>query len=169
MTDAPPTTSVSPVAEVPYPPANLQEFLQLCDGRWMSLRSTFALDDSDDWHTSERGEITMHHQPGDAGSEHLVISDSQGQVLSSLNFAADGVLQRQGDGSRPGCHGHWQLREGGCMEFNIPASDGAVVIERIWFTKANLRLRSTTLVDGKGTPQQANFCSEIRRVSAPSR
>ena len=35
--------------------------------------------------------------------------------------------------------------------------------------KANLRLRTTTLVDRSGTPQQASFCSEIRRVSSPAR
>ena len=44
---------------------------------------------------------------------------------------------------------------------------GASLRERIWFTKVNLRLRSTTLVDADGTPRLASFCSEIRRVTAP--
>ena len=168
MTDASTTASANQVTELPFPPSSLQEFLQLCDGRWMSLRSTFALDGSDDWHNSTRGEVTMQHQSCAAGSEQLVVGDGQGKTLSSLSFAADGGLQRQGEGSQAGADGRWELREGGCLELSIPSGDGAVVLERIWFTKANLRLRSTTLVDRDGTPQQANFCSEIRRVSAPS-
>ena len=168
MTNASTSASATPVAEMPFPPTNLQEFLQLCDGRWMSLRSTFALDGSDDWHNSERGEVTMHHQTAAAGAEHLVVSDGQGKPLSTLSFSTDGGLQRQGEASLAGANGRWELREGGCLELSIPADDGAVVLERIWFTKVNLRLRSTTLVDRDGTPQQANFCSEIRRVTAPS-
>ena len=134
----------------------------------MSLRSTFALDGSDDWHNSTRGEVTMQHQSFAAGSEQLVVGDGKGKTLSSLSFAADGGLQRQGEGSQAGADGRWELREGGCLELSIPSGDGAVVLERIWFTKANLRLRSTTLVDRDGTPRQASFCSEIRRVTAPS-
>ena len=41
------------------------------------------------------------------------------------------------------------------------------VLERIWFIKPNLRLRSTTAIAMDGTPLQARFCSEIRRVSSP--
>ena len=168
MTNASSTASAIPVTELPFPPTSLQEFLQLCDGRWMSLRSTFALDGSDDWHNSTRGDVTMHHQSSAEGSEQLVVSDGQGKPLSTLRFTADGGFHRQGEGSQAGSNGHWELREGGCLELSMPGVDGAVVLERIWFTKANLRLRSTTLVDRDGTPQQANFCSEIRRVSAPS-
>ena len=39
MTDASTTASANPVTELPFPPSSLQEFLQLRDGRWMSLRS----------------------------------------------------------------------------------------------------------------------------------
>ena len=51
------------------------------------------------------------------------------------------------------------------MELNLSRSDGSVVQERIWFTRANLRLRSTTAVDCQGVPLQGSFCTDIRRVS----
>ena len=37
--------------------------------------------------------------------------------------------------------------------------------ERIWFTKPNLRLRSSVTNQGDGNPGHAHFSSEIRRVS----
>ena len=167
MTDASSSAATTPVAELPFPPASLQEFLALCDGRWMSLRSTFALDGSDDWHNSERGEVAMRHQSDPNGVEALVVNDADGRPLSALSFAVDGGLQREGAGSVAEASGRWQLRQDGCLELSFPAAEGAEVLERIWFTKVNLRLRSTTLVDADGTPQQASFCSEIRRVTAP--
>ena len=54
------------------------------------------------------------------------------------------------------------------MELTLPQADGVVVQERIWFTRANLRLRSTTAVDGEGHPLQGSFCTDIRRVSKPA-
>ena len=169
MTNASTSASATPVAEMPFPPTNLQEFLQFCDGRWMSLRSTFALDGSEDWHNSERGEVAMRHQSDATGAEALEVTDDKGRTLSALSFAVDGGLKREGVGAMAAASGHWQLRDDGSLELNVPASEGALVLERIWFIKPNLRLRSTTLVDSHGTPQQASFCSEIRRVSAPSR
>ena len=42
--------------ETAFPPADLKAFLQLCEGRWMSLRSRFDFNGSDeDWHASDRG------------------------------------------------------------------------------------------------------------------
>lgn len=168
MTNASTASTAASVADFPFPPASLADFLQLCDGRWMSLRSTFALDGSDDWHNSERGEVAMRHQPDASGVTTLIVSDADAKVLSTLHFGADGGLQRQGEASLAGASGRWDLRQDGTLELSFPAQDGAVVLERLWFTKVNLRLRSTTLVDAQGTPQQASFCSEIRRVTAPS-
>jgi len=48
---------------------------------------------------------------------------------------------------------------------NLSHPDGMTVQERIWFTRANLRLRSTTATDQDGTPLQGSFCTDIRRVS----
>jgi hypothetical protein len=43
-----------------------------------------------------------------------------------------------------------------------------LVQERIWFTKANLRLRSSVEHHPDGSPGRASFSSEIRRLSRPA-
>ena len=150
---------------MPFPPDGLDGFLALCEGRWMSLRSTFALDESDDWHHSERGEVALTHIPQVGDQHRLTVADASGKTLAVLVFTADGAVQRDEDRH---ASGQWKLRDDGCLALEFSAEDGAVVQERIWFTKPNLRLRSTTLMDGAGTPLQASFCSEIRRVAAPN-
>ena len=63
--------------------------------------------------------------------------------------------------------GRWQLLPDNSLELTL--SDGQrEVRERIWFTKPNLRLRSTLESAGNGSPSRASFCSEIRRVSRPA-
>ncbi len=154
------------MSDTSFPPADLGSFLQLCDGRWMSLRSSFQLDGSDEWHSSERGELVMQsaQEGADAGTR-LQVFAADGRQLAAMHFAPGGVLTLAA--SPTDSSGHWQLHGDGCLELTLPGADGASLRERIWFTKANLRLRSTTLVDRDGTPRQASFCSEIRRVTAP--
>ena len=60
-----------------------------------------------------------------------------------------------------------QLGPDGSLELVI-AADGLEVRERIWFTKPNLRLRSTVENRAGGAPGRACFSSEIRRVSRPA-
>jgi len=154
------------MSDTSFPPADLGSFLQLCDGRWMSLRSSFQLDGSDEWHSSERGELVMQsaQEGADAGAR-LQVFAADGRQLAAMHFAPGGVLTLAA--SPTDSSGHWQLHGDGCLELTLPGADGASLRERIWFTKANLRLRRTTLVDRDGTPRQASFCSEIRRVTAP--
>jgi len=154
------------MSDLPFPPADLGSFLQLCDGRWMSLRSLVQLDGSDDWHSSERGELVMQSaQEGADGGARWKVCAADGRQLAAMHFAPGGELTLEA--SPTDQRGHWQLHGDGCLELTVPAADGASLCERIWFTKANLRLRSTTLVDQDGTPRRASFCSEIRRVTAP--
>lgn len=154
------------MSDLPFPPTDLDAFLRLCDGRWMSLRSLLQLDGREDWHDSERGELVLQSAAEAPKTGYrLEVCSGDGRELASMRFADDGALlvrRHQGDQC-----GHWQLHGDGCLELTVAAADGASLCERIWFTKANLRLRSTTLVDQDGTPRQASFCSEIRRVSAP--
>ncbi|MEC8732738.1 MAG: phycobiliprotein lyase, partial [Cyanobacteriota bacterium] len=86
-----------------------------------------------------------------------------GGTSSTLTFAADGHLILDGDSP-----GNWRFWPDGSMELNLSRPDGVQVQERIWFTRANLRLRSTTAVDAQGTPVQGSFCTDIRRVSKPA-
>ena len=50
----------------------------------------------------------------------------------------------------------------------VITAEGREVRERIWFTKPNLRLRSTVVTRTDGLPDRASFSSEIRRVSRPA-
>ena len=155
----------------PFPPEEISAFLHHCAGEWMSLRSQFALgeagseandEDGDAWHSSERGELLVAYLdpevPGEPGGLRVGPKDA---VPQQLHFDADGSFH-SGDQQ-----GRWQLWPDGSLELVI-ATGGREVRERIWFTKPNLRLRSTVESGADGSPGRASFSSEIRRVSRPA-
>ena len=153
------------MSEHPFPPADPAAFLALCDGQWMSLRSCFELskEGDDEWHSSERGELAVRFEAAESSTlGQLMVQPPSGDP-STLLFSEDGGLSRNGEPA-----GTWRFWPDGSMELNLPSPDGVVVQERIWFTRVNLRLRSTTAVDGEGVPLQGSFCTDIRRVSKPS-
>ena len=164
--------------QTPFPPEQIGAFLRLCAGEWMSLRSQFALssisatdndsaenlgEDGDAWHRSERGELVVAfleaEAPGGAGG--LQVDPKDGVAQQQLHFDANGGF-RSGEQQ-----GRWQLWPDGSLELVI-TGDGREVRERIWFTKPNLRLRSTVETGVDGSPGRASFSSEIRRVSRPT-
>ncbi len=148
----------------PFPPSDLDGFLGLCAGRWMSLRSRFQMDASEqDWHRSERGDIEVSASVVE-GVPCLEVKPAEG-AKSILVFQDDGCLALNSDGNDQ--MGRWQLLPDASLELQVQAINGDQVLERIWFTKPNLRLRSTTAVGADGQLQQGSFCSEIRRVSRP--
>ena len=150
--------------QTPFPPSDLDGFLSLCVGRWMSLRSRFLINASEqEWHSSERGEVEVSASVV-AGLPCLEVTPAEGGK-STLAFQADGGLSIQVGGSEQ--TGRWQLLPDSSLELQLQAGNGDHVLERIWFTKPNLRLRSTTAVAEDGQPRQGSFCSEIRRVSRP--
>ena len=150
--------------QTPFPPSDLDGFLALCVGRWMSLRSRFLINASEkEWHSSERSEVEVSASVA-AGVPCLDVTPAEGGK-STLAFQADGSLAiHAGDTEQ---FGRWQLLSDSSLELYLQAGNGDQVLERIWFTKPNLRLRSTTAVDEDGQPRQGSFCSEIRRVSRP--
>ena len=152
------------MSEQAFPPEDPGSFLSLCDGVWMSLRSCFELaaGGDDEWHSSERGELTVRCVSEQGALGQLQVQ-APGGTSSTLTFAADGRLILDGDSP-----GNWRFWPDGSMELNLSRADGVQVQERIWFTRANLRLRSTTAVDAHGTPVQGSFCTDIRRVSKPA-
>ena len=152
------------MSEQAFPPEAPASFLNLCDGEWMSLRSCFELaaGGDDDWHSSERGELTVRCVAEQGALGQLQVQ-APGGTSSTLTFAADGQLILDGDAP-----GNWRFWPDGSMELNLSRPDGVSVQERIWFTRVNLRLRSTTAVDAQGTPAQGSFCTDIRRVSKPA-
>ena len=151
-----------------FPPESIEGFLRFCAGEWMSLRSRFALDTADDagegdeWHSSERGELVVAYlEPAAADSPGGLSVGPKGEAPRQLLFAGDGAFTA---GDR---QGRWQLWPDGSLELVL--GDGAAEVrERIWFTKPNLRLRSTVENGADGSPSRASFCSEIRRVSRPA-
>ena len=152
-----------PMDETAFPPADLEAFLQLCAGRWMSLRSRLDLKGvEEEWHASDRGDLTVKAALQDSAWT-LTVEAADG-ASSELLFAANGELMLRSQASQR--QGHWQFRPDASVELEVMEGDTRV-LERIWFIKPNLRLRSTTATAAEGTPVQARFCSEIRRVSPP--
>jgi hypothetical protein len=120
--------------------------------------------DGDEWHSSERGELTIAYQEPSGAVEpgSLLITPPGATAARTVTFSADGRF-RGGDGDG----GQWQLWPDGSLEL-VLEREGVQVRERIWFTKPNLRLRSTVERGSDGRPARASFSSEIRRVSRPA-
>jgi hypothetical protein len=154
------------MSDLPYPPSDLPSFLRCCAGEWMSLRSRFDLSSAsgdDDWHSSERGDLVVEALPGQSDDHlgSLVAGPKGADHPRSLHFHSDGRFSSETE------EGRWILWPDGSLELVIDQGE-AELRERIWFTKVNLRLRSTVRQHRDGSPGSASFCSEIRRVSRPS-
>lgn len=186
------STDFSP-EEVSFPPKDLASFLRHCAGDWLSLRSRFNLGsqgdnpgessvgelspaghdssqandgDENSWHASERAElsVTLLAANGDGhGGLALAVKGQPGQQRAY--FHADGSFGPEPEASQ-GVTGQWALGPDGSLDLLIEA-DGRRVKERIWFTKPNLRLRSTVEQLAGESPGRASFSSEIRRVPRP--
>jgi len=167
--------SESATGAIPFPPQEIGDFLRFCAGEWMGLNSTFALDEptalaaaddsttseleGDEWHTSERGELVVTYLEPQADGEPGGLSQGpKGGLPQQLLFHSDGSYHCGAD------QGRWQFWPDGSLELVLEAQ-GQQVRERLWFTKPNLRLRSSVANQGDGNPAQAHFSSEIRRVS----
>ncbi len=195
LTDASVTTNGTPesAAAASFPPTDLGAFLQCCAGDWLSLRSRFnlgseqdavdpstamgvtdsgahgePLNDADDnsWHASERAElsVTLLDASGD-GHGGLALQVKGQTAVQQAYFHADG---RFGSDLEPeaGITGTWTLWPDGSLDLVIDQGEKRLR-ERIWFTKPNLRLRSTVEQQAGGSPGRASFSSEIRRVPRP--
>ena len=157
----------------PFPPQEIGAFLRFCEGEWMGLRSRFALDaglegdNGDEWHSSERGELQVTYLEPDASADGPggLSLGPKGEPARQLHFSGDGQFTvRSPTGEQ--C-GRWQLWPDGSLDLLLSTPEREVR-ERIWFTKPNLRLRSTVESQADGTPGRASFSSEIRRVSGPA-
>ena len=187
MTDASETTTGTPGdrAAAAFPPTDLAAFLRCCAGDWLSLRSRFnlgseatpstgaepseaghAAEDDNSWHASERGElqVTLLVAPGE-GHGGLAVEVKGQPGLQQSYFHADGSFGSEPDAGK-GVTGSWSLGPDGSLDLVITAGERQLK-ERIWFTKPNLRLRSTVEQLASGSPGRASFSSEIRRVPRP--
>ena len=178
-----------------FPPETIGSFLRCCAGEWMSLRSQFSLAASLDpaaldlgsldlaslepaspgegeaaleetWHSSERGELVVSFlEPEDNASVGGLRVAAGGKGPAQLHFDHQGGFTASGGEGQS--QGSWQMWPDGSLELRISAGE-RLVRERIWFTKANLRLRSTVEQGADGLPARASFSSEIRRVGRPA-
>jgi len=188
LTDASVTTPGTPEAkaETPFPPTDLPAFLHCCAGEWLSLRSRFNLgpgaaasngaeaneaamesDDDNSWHASERAELKVTRLAalgGGHGGLAMDVKDRAG--IQRAYFHADGSFGSVPDAGQ-GETGTWTLGPDGCLDLVINQGERQLR-ERIWFTKPNLRLRSTVEQLASGSPGRASFSSEIRRVPRPA-
>ena len=173
-------------AEATFPPTDLPAFLHCCAGDWLSLRSRFNLghesalssgaepseadnpaDDDNSWHASERAElqVTLLVAPGE-GHGGLAVEVKGQPGVQRCYFHADGSFGSEPDADK-GVSGKWSLGADGSLDLVITAGERQLK-ERIWFTKPNLRLRSTVEQLASGSPGRASFSSEIRRVPRPA-
>jgi len=147
-----------------FPPQNISGFLLCCAGEWLALRSRLAIGgegqggDDDEWHDSERGELkVVYVEPDHAGAPGGLVIHPPSGVPQQLVFHADGLFL---SGER---NGQWRLWPDGSLELTLSQGDSEVR-ERIWFTKPNLRLRSSVEHRADGSPGRASFSTEIRRL-----
>lgn len=159
------------MTERDFPPQDLRSFLVLCAGEWLALRSNLALGGPEDadadaeaasWHHSERGELVVTwlepQRHGEAGG--LAVTPP-GRPTRTLTFQESGGFEAEG------AQGSWRLWPDGSLELLLCEGERQIR-ERIWFTKPNLRLRSSIEQRHDGRPGRASFSSEIRRVSRPA-
>ena len=188
LTDASVTTTGAPENTAPatFPPTDIDAFLSCCAGEWLSLRSRFNLDpgataskgaeaseaametaDDNSWHASERAELKVTRLAalgGGHGGLAMDVKDRAG--IQRAYFHADGSFGSEPDAGQ-GETGTWTLGPDGCLDLVINQGERQLR-ERIWFTKPNLRLRSTVEQLASGSPGRASFSSEIRRVPRPA-
>ena len=118
------------------------------------------------WHSSERGELVVTFlEPEDSASVGGLRVAAGGKGPAQLHFDHQGGFTASGGEGQS--QGSWQLWPDGSLELQLSAGE-RLVRERIWFTKANLRLRSTVEQGADGSPARASFSSEIRRVGRPA-
>jgi hypothetical protein len=162
-----------PMNDSAFPPRDLRSFLLLCAGEWLALRSCLALGWTEgeseeeagkegNWHRSERGELAV------AWLEPQCAEDAGGLAVTppdlptrTLTFKENGTFEAEG------VKGSWQLWPDGSLELRLSKGEHRIK-ERIWFTKPNLRLRSSVEQRADGSPGRASFSSEIRRVGRAS-
>lgn len=122
------------------------------------------------WHDADKGALRVVYldplSAGDPGGLEVTPPLAEGRTLPpvQVHFLAGGDFRSLGAGGESLGSGSWELWPDGSLELTARGIQ-AVVRERIWFTKPNLRLRSSVERRHDGRPDRASFSSEIRRVA----
>nr|AUG32280.1 hypothetical protein PLO_281 [Paulinella longichromatophora] len=144
-----------------FPPSSIEDFLSLCIGEWITLRSFFELSsDANNWHSSDRCILSINLSSVEDKLKEVII-DNTNSSATTRYFLLDGCFM-----SENSITGQWKLWADGSLELSYQkVLTNEEERERIWFTKPNLRLRSKITLNDDGTLLRAEFYSEIRRVN----
>ncbi|KKZ10998.1 MAG: hypothetical protein TQ37_07890 [Candidatus Synechococcus spongiarum 15L] len=150
------------------PPATVGELLERCAGRWLSLRTLVTVSHAEEgWDRSESTQLEFSWQPAEDGPELGVLRLHETRQQTGFQLRVAGAARdREGrfEGS-DGRRGLWRFDPDHVLHLTWSGGDQQFD-ERIWFSKANLRLRSRT-VSCKNDPSAVQACafySEIRRL-----
>lgn len=168
-----PSNSVVPApspAPAPFqPPATVEELLERCAGRWLSLRTLVTVSrEEEGWDRSESAQLAFSWQPAEPGPD-LGVLRLHGPRQPDFQLHMMGAAQdREGDfADSDGRRGRWRFDRDHVLRLAWCSGDRQFE-ERVWFSKANLRLRSRT-VSCKSDPSAVQACafySEIRRLQS---
>ena len=169
---------------------DIKEFIQLCAGKWFSLRSVYLLNENKT--ENNKAEVTVEILSTDLPKLVTLCQSKQidsngiiaGMKLSWDNSVDWGKPKQVGSNTVVLIAGKDNLQEGkllrkmGTQEIKIGsyllAEDEAITFtiedgatywqERVWFASDNLRLRRTLLKQGVNF-QVTSFYSEIRKIA----
>ena len=165
----PPNSVVPTPNPAPFqPPATVQELLERCAGRWLSLRTLVTISHEEEgWDRSESAQLEFSWQPTEEGPELGVLGLHGGNRQPGFRLhMVGGAQDREGrfEGS-DGRRGLWRFDRDHVLQLTWCSGDQQFD-ERIWFSKANLRLRSRTIScsSDPSAVQACAFYSEIRRL-----
>ena len=149
------------------PPATVADLLARCGGRWLSLRTLLTLSQREEgWDQSESAQLEFSWHPAETGPQLGVLQLHRSRQPGFQLHVAGAAQDRQGhfQGS-DGRRGRWRFDGDHVLQLTW-CSGELQFDERIWFSKANLRLRSRT-ISSRNNPaavQACAFYSEVRRL-----
>ncbi len=164
-----PRNSVVPApSAAPFqPPTTVEDLLERCGGRWLSLRTLVTISNGEEgWDQSESAQLEFSWQPTEEGPELGVLRLHGDRQVDFQLHMAGGAQDREGHfEGNDGRRGRWRFGRDHVLQ--LTWRSGALQFEeRIWFSKANLRLRSRTIScsSDPSAVQACAFYSEIRRL-----
>ena len=149
----------------------MQELLERCAGRWLSLRTLVTISHAEEgWDQSESTQLEFSWQSGEGGPGlGMLRLHGTRQPDFQLGFylhVVGAAQDREGHfAGSDGRRGRWRFDPDHVLQLTW-CSGHQQFVERIWFSKANLRLRSRIIScrDDPSAVQACAFYSEIRRL-----
>ena len=145
----------------------MEDLLECCAGRWLSLRTLVTISHEEaGWDRSESTQLELSWQPAEEETKLGVLqlhgTRQSGFQLHMSGAARDREGRFEGSDGRRGC---WRFDPDHVLRLTWSSGDQQFD-ERIWFGKANLRLRNRTIScrNDPSAVQACAFYSEIRRL-----